>query len=73
MFIIITLYLYVYVSLSLLNKIDDFHEKLESNTIPHLNSYNQLQHEDECVVCERGVKLLCSIRKCLKNVNQRHV
>jgi len=48
-FKIITLCLYVYVSLSLLNKMDDFHEKLETNIIPHSNSYNQLQHEDECV------------------------
>ena len=37
------------VSLSLLNKIADFHEKLEANIILHLNSYNQLQHEDKCV------------------------
>lgn len=37
----------MYVSLSLLNKIADFHETLEANIIPHLNSYNQLRHEDE--------------------------
>ena len=39
----------VCVSLSLLNKIAYFHEELKANIILRLNSYNQLQHEDECV------------------------
>jgi hypothetical protein len=37
----------VCVSLSLLNTIADFHEKLQTK-IPLLNSFIQLQHENEC-------------------------
>jgi hypothetical protein len=47
----------VCVSLSLLNKIADFHEKLEANIIFHLNSYNQLHHEDECVDVWQEIKI----------------